>query len=139
MAFEAEFLEMMDQVVGFVMCLGFDRNGDPIYETDEEGDEIVRNYRCRISGKSLSLRQPTENEETPIFDIHVGMRLLEDGTLRPVGSDPFNELMKVILPVGDPVWATGTPIIFATGRYPDDNSYHHVKVQLGWRYHRQGQ
>jgi hypothetical protein len=136
--FEAEFLTMMPHEVSLQLLVGYTSTMEPIYETDEDDQPVIRRYRARVTGKSLSLRQPTEEEVTPIFDIYLGARLLDDGSWRPVGDDPIEEGAKLILP-DDPAWAHGTVVIFAVGRNTDEDGHHHVKIQLGWRYHRQGQ
>lgn len=129
--FESDFLDMMPHVVTITPATGIDRNGEIAYGTP-------RDYQSRISGKYLSLRRPNSEGATPVFDIWIGARL-RDGEPLPLDTgDAFTVDALLQLP-DDPAWIDGTPVIFAIGRISDDEGHHHIKVQCGWMYHRQGQ
>lgn len=117
---ETEFLTLFPHTVTLTAVESYDRNNEPTYGTP-------KTYRARITGKFISLRRSTTEDRTPIFDIYVD-----------AGIDPITVDAKVELP-GDPAWIDGTPIIFAIQRNTDDHGHHHVKIQCGWVYHRQGQ
>lgn len=131
MALEREFLTMMKDIVTITPVLEYDMFNDPVY-----GDP--RSYRARISGKYLSLRSPSLADETPIFDIFIGFRVQDEEILDLGPDDIFTVDDKLELP-DDPIWIDGAPMIFAVGTYTDEYGRHNVKVQCGWRYHRQGQ
>lgn len=121
MSFELEFLEMMPHWIEVRHSLGFDYEGTPVYDPE------IHYYQCRIVGKGLSLRRAQGEDDTVIYDIYVNG-----------GGDRFTNQDQITLPV-DQAWVDRTPLIFAIGRYTDDTGHHHVKVQCGWMYHRQGQ
>lgn len=133
MAFEPELLELMPHVVSIQSYLGEDFRGDPQY------DATIRRYRSRIVGKGIALRTKMEEQETVVYDVYIGPRILDDGTLDFTAvSDPFKIQDKLTLPA-DLAWADTTPEIFAVARQTDDEGHHHTKIQCGWMYHRQGQ
>jgi len=125
MSFEEDFLELMPDVVGIQAYMGEDHHGDPL----PYGPMTA--FRCRIVGKGLSLRRTASEDDTVIYDIYLDVR-----------EDPFRTFTtddKVILPPNQG-FPDETPVIFSVGRYPDEDSRpHHVKLQCGWMYHRQGQ
>lgn len=131
MAFEPEFLSMMPFTVDVAPFVGLDRNNEASY-----GDAVT--YRARIVGKVISLRRSEKEDATPVFDIYLGAIVNLDGTLSPVGNTLFTTNDKVTLPVNQG-WVDETPIIFAVARATDEDGTHHVKLQCGFMYHRQGQ
>ena len=122
MSFEKDFLDMMPHTITILNYLRDDFSGAPVYDEDNP-----RTYRCRIVGKGISLRTRQGEDDTVIFDIYADMK-----------GDPLKQEDKIVLPA-DVAWNDQTPLIFAIGRYPDEDSHHHVKIQCGWMYHRQGQ
>lgn len=133
MSLEKDFLDMMPHIIKYTRVLGYDRNVEPI--VDPSGP---REYQARVTGKFLSLRRPASQDETPIFDIYVGARIKEGRPIALGTEDTFTVDGVLELP-DDPAWVDGTPQIFAVGRITDDHGHHHVKIQCGWMYHRQGQ
>lgn len=121
MAFEDEFLTMMPHEIEVWHHLGTDFEGEEVY-----ADTVVP-YRCRIVGKGIALRRRFSEDQTVIYDIYVD-----------AGSNVFSMSDKIILPE-DEAWIDRTPVIFAVGRNTDEDGHHHVKIQCGWMYHRQGQ
>lgn len=119
---EAEFLELMPHKVKITSFIREDFHGNDIYD-----EANVRTYRCRIVGKGIALRRALSEDETVIFDIY-----LDPGTDRITTRD------RIELPA-ELLWLDQTPEIFAVGRFTDDEGQHHVKIQCGWMYHRQGQ
>lgn len=129
--FEPDFLDMMPFLVTISPAIGIDTNGEISYGTPRE-------YRARISGKYISLRRPTSADGTPVFDIWIGARWIDEEPASLDDGDAFTVDALVELP-DDPAWIDGTPVIFAIGRITDNDGHHHIKVQCGWMYHRQGQ
>lgn len=119
--FEDEFLTMMPHEIEVNHHLGQDFEGNDVY-----ADAPVL-YQCRIVGKGIALRRRFGDDMTVIYDIYVH-----------AGNNVFTTEDQVILPE-DEAWVDRTPIIFAVGRYTDEDGHHHVKLQCGWMYHRQGQ
>ena len=117
---EREFLEMMPHRVKISPYLGDDFNGDPQFGQPTE-------YQCRIVGKGIALRRRSDEDDTVIYDIYLD-----------AGDDVIKTEDKIELPP-DAAWIDQTPLIFAVGRYTDDEGIHHTKVQCGYMYHRQGQ
>lgn len=133
MAFEPDLLELMPHVVRVQSFLGEDFRGEKSY-----GPEIKR-YRSRIVGKGIALRTRAAEQDTVIYDIYIGPRILDDGTLDFTAvADPFRIEDKLTLP-DDLAWSDQTPEIFAVARETDEEGHHHTKIQCGWMYHRQGQ
>lgn len=133
MSFELDFLSMMPHTITMKPRIDFDIHGEPSY-----GPEVQ--YRCRITGKFIPLRSATMQSDTPIFDIYCGAKVDPDDpnnfismTNEVIGVEDFIQLPN------DPAWIDGTPEIFAIARETDDDGHHHVKIQCGWKYHRQGQ
>jgi len=120
MAFESEFLSMMPHTVTVAPFVSRDKYNIPTY-----GPPVA--FRARITGKILSIRKSDKSDESVIFDVYI-----QAGTTRITAQD------QLILD-GDPAWVDGTPVIFAVARSTDDDGHHHVKLQCGWQYHRQGQ
>lgn len=121
MSFEADFLNLMKDTVTIAPWTGvMDRDNRPTH-----GAPV--SYRARIVGKAIALRQVFGEQVTPIFDVYVN----SGGVLITI-----HDLLT--LPA-DVAWIDHTPVIFAVGNYTDENSLHHVKLQCGWMYHRQGQ
>lgn len=121
MSFEDEFLDMMPHFIEVNHWLGETFEGEQIY-----ADAPVE-YQCRVVGKGIALRTRFSSDHTVIFDIYVN-----------AGNNVFNLNDQIILP-DDDAWMDRTPLLFAVGRYPDQDGHHHVKLQCGWMYHRQGQ
>lgn len=87
-------------------------------------------FQCRISGKKLAERRPNsdaDNQDT--FDIW----LRDDSNRRFTVND------KITLPTDLAFSEDRTPHIYSVGRVTDEDGQHHVKIQCGWQYHRQGQ
>jgi len=120
MAFESEFLSMMPHTVTVAPFVSRDKNGVPTYGTP-------RTFRARVTGKVLSLRRSDRADSTVVFDVYV-----QAGNTVITADD-------LLTLDGDPAWVDGTPILFAVSRSTDDDGHHHVKLQCGWMYHRQGQ
>jgi len=120
MAFEPDFLEMMPHTVTIAPWVSRTAAGVDVF-----GAPVA--YRARIVGKILSLRRAERSDRTVIFDVY-----LHAGTAVITSKD------KLTLD-GDAAWVDGTPIIFAVARSTDEDGHHHVKLQCGWQYHRQGQ
>lgn len=121
MSFEREFLKMMPHTIEVMHYLGTDFEGNKQY-----ADSPVE-YQCRIVGKGIALRRKFSDENTVIFDIYVN-----------AGTNVFVVEDQVILPE-DQAWIDRYPELFAVGRVTDEDGHHHVKLQCGWMYHRQGQ
>ena len=122
MSIEPEFFEMMDDMITLVPFLNFDFHGEAVYDTANP-----RFYRCRIVGKGLSIRRREGEEDAIIVDIYAD-----------TGGDRLTLQDMIVLPEDD-AWIDRTPVIFSLGRFKDDISHHHTKIQCGWMYHRQGQ
>lgn len=122
MAFEKEFLEFMPQTVRIAPYIGRDEYTKPQY-----GAFVT--FRARVSGKLISLRRSGEDQLTTIFDIWI-----DNSEARAAISVED----KIEIP-DDPRLGQRYPVIFAVGSYTDEDDQHHVKIQCGWMYHRQGQ
>lgn len=124
MAFESEFLELMPHTIGVEHWDGasYDQQGRP------SGFGATVNYRCRISGKAVAVRRSTDEQEAVIYDIWVYNH----------ASSRFYQEDRVTFPVSF-MFSQDRPSIFTIGSYTDQDSQHHVKLQCGWMYHRQGQ
>ena len=123
-SFETQFLEMMPDTITIASVATRNAQGKPA--TFNAGVP----YRCRISGKGLSLRHQQGEEATVIFDAWV-----------QAAEAVISAEDRVTLPA-DPRWSAFTdepPILFAVARLTDEDGQHHVKLQFGWMYHRQGQ
>lgn len=131
MSFEAEFLSMMPYEVLVAPFVGLDRNNEPSYGED------VR-FKARIVGKVISLRRSEREDATPVFDVYLGGIIRPDGRIVPVGNILLTTNDRVTLPPNEG-WVDETPIIFAVARATDEDGHHHVKLQCGFMYHRQGQ
>jgi len=131
--FDKEFLTMMPDTVIMIPVLAYDRNN----EVSEWGTPTQ--YRCRITGKHISLRRPLSQDESPIFDIYLGGKYIDGELYLLTDLDTPSVDSKIHLPGGDARWIDGTPEIFAVALVTDEFGRHHVKVQCGWMYHRQGQ
>ena len=131
MSFEREFLSLMPHTVTIELCTGRDRNNDLTYAAPIQ-------YRARVSGKILSLRRHNATDETPIFDIYIGGKIVGGQHVALTDSDKMTIEDRVTLP-NAAAWVDVTPVIFAIARVTDDDGQHHAKVQCGWMYHRQGQ
>lgn len=120
MAFESDFLEFMNEVVSIERFRYMDSKKVKTYYPAVE-------YRARISGKIVSLRRSDKEEQSSIVDIWLN-----------AGGDVITINDRITLP-DTGMWIDRTPVIFAIGRYTDDEGPHNVKLQCGWMYHRQGQ
>lgn len=118
---EPDFLDLMPYVFAIARHLGTDFDGNSQY------DPVPFTYRCRIVGKGLALRRQFSEELTVIVDIYFDP-----------GNEEFTAKDQVYLPPSQ-AFMDETPVIFSIGRFPDDEGHHHVKIQCGWMYHRQGQ
>lgn len=119
--FEKEFLELMPHTITVEHTTGRSLYGGPAtYSTP-------KTYRCRISGKKLALRRTRDEQDTVIYDCWVEAK-----------GDNFTVHDRITLP-DDGTFDIIQPIVFAVERLSDEHGYHHVKVQFGWMYHRQGQ
>lgn len=119
--FEKEFLELMPHTITVEHVLTRNLYGSPA------SFSTPKSYRCRISGKKLSLRRTQGEEDTVIYDCWVEAK-----------GQNFTVQDRVTLP-DDGTFDILQPTIFAVERVSDEDGYHHVKVQFGWMYHRQGQ
>ena len=143
MSFEREFLTMMPHTIWHQRRTGVDLYNRPAY------DPVGTHYRCRITGKSLALRERMGEQDTVIFDIYVcpfpvvnGVKAfagVEEGRVNfkgDIAQIVVND--KITLPANQG-WRDRTPELFAVGNITDETGLHHIKVQCGWMYHRQGQ
>ena len=135
MSFEPQFLDMMPHIIAHQRFVSRDFNNIPTYDVAGE-----QRYRCRITGKVLALRRHEREEDTVIFDVYVCPYPLDEND-KIQWDEP--EIVvgvedKIILP-DDQAWIDRTPLLFAVGRLTDEDGHHHVKLQCGWMYHRQGQ
>lgn len=122
MSFEHEFEDLFPNRVSIEPWAGQDTYGAPVYGA-------ARTFPCRVSGKALALRRPTEEGKTPIFDIWLN-----------AGDVMISDLDRVTIVGTDTRWSgQGTLVLFAVGVYTDPDGVHHTKLQCGWMYHRQGQ
>ena len=90
------------------------------------------------TGKIITLRRADKEDKTPIFDVYIGGIISGDAVL-PLGQTLFTTNDQIYLPPEDPAWVDHTPMIFAVARATDEDGHHHVKLQCGFMYHRQGQ
>lgn len=121
MAFEREFLSMMPHTVTVAPFVSRDVHGIPSYGT-------ARTFRARVTGKVLSLRRSDRSDTTVVFDVYLDVT--------PGVTITTEDRLTLD---GDLAWIKNTPIIFAVARVSDEDGHHHVKLQCGWQYHRQGQ
>jgi len=126
MAWDKQFLSMFPHTVTVQAWNGsYDENGQPLHT----GSAIVE-YPARVSGKKISSRRvESEGDNQDIFDVW----------LHATGAVKFTVNDKLTLPDEVVFSENRVPNIFAIGRVSDDDGQHHVKLQCGWRYHRQGQ
>jgi hypothetical protein len=122
MAFESEFLDLMPDTLEVQAWASESSDGVQTYSA------TVVSYRCRIVGKSLSLRRPLVEGDTMLYDAYVATGLGHIG-LRD----------KITLP-NDARFPDRFPLLFAVAIYTDETPgvVHHTKLQFGWTYHRQG-
>ncbi len=137
MSFEPEFLELMPHVIQVYSFVSVDAEGEATYDPDP-ATQPGKRYQCRIVGKGLALRTKFSEQDTVIYDIYVGPRLIDNEPDFSTMGDVFRIEDKIVLPA-DQVYTDQTPLIFAVGRFPDDEGHHHTKIQCGFMYHRQGQ
>jgi hypothetical protein len=124
---ENDFLDFMTDTVEITPFLHADAHGRKVYDETK-----VRTFRARIVGKELSLRRSRGEEDTSIMDIYIS------GV--PIGGHEYvavSQNDRLVLP-DVPETDDRTPEIYAVGRYPDDQGFHHYKIQCGFMYHRQG-
>lgn len=124
MSFELEFLELMPHtlVVEHWDGLSYDAQGRP----SGFGEEIE--YRCRISGKAVAIRRADNEQEAIIYDVW----------LYNHDQSAFRQEDRITFPVSFQ-FRQERPSVFTVGSYDDQVTQHHVKLQCGWQYHRQGQ
>jgi len=130
MAFEAEFLSMMPHTVTVEPFTSVDRNNEASF-----GAPV--SFRARIVGKVISLRRSEKEDSTPIFDVFLG-GIVQGAVVIPVGNILLTTNDRLTLPPNQG-WVDETPIIFAVARATDEEGHHHIKLQCGFMYHRQGQ
>jgi hypothetical protein len=124
MSFEPEFLEMMVNTVTVEHWDGVsqDQSGEP------SNFSAPVSYRCRIAGKAVALRRPDNTQEAIIFDCW----------LYNHDAAQFRQADRITIPPSFQ-FMPGRPSIFTVGSFGDTDTQHHVKLQFGWQYHRQGQ
>jgi len=124
MALEPEFLELMRHTILVEHWDGVSR--------DESGQPsawgAAVSYRCRVAGKVVTLRRVDSAQDAIIYDIW----------LRNHTDAHFREEDRVTLPT-ELQFRQEYPSIFTIGVFDDTVGLHHVKLQCGWQYHRQGQ
>jgi hypothetical protein len=122
---DPQFLDAFSYTVDIQRWDGtYDGNGLPQHSA------TVLTFRCRISGKKLGERRPSTDEDNQdVFDIW-----FED-----TENLSFTVKDKVILPDDAPFAENRYPTIYAVARVTRWDGQHHIKMQLGWQYHRQGQ
>ncbi len=130
MAFESEFLSMMPYTVTVEPYVGYDRDNVATFGT-------AVTFRARIVGKVISLRRSDKEDATPVFDVYLG-GIVQGNSVIPVGNILMTTNDRLTLPVNQG-WVDETPVIFAVARSTDEEGHHHVKLQCGFMYHRQGQ
>jgi len=117
---EHEFYSMMPHHVTVAPFVSNDVYGKPVFGT-------AVSFRARVTGKALSIRRAEKQDTTVIFDVYID-----------AGGTVITTEDQLTLD-GDPAWVDQTPMIFAVARATDEDGHHHVKIQCGWMYHRQGQ
>jgi hypothetical protein len=127
MAFDLQFLDMMPDRVRIAPFVSFDR-----YKVAQFGADVE--YVARISGKMVAARRPEKQEDANIMDVWLGARV--DGL--PISTTRITVSDRMTLP-DVAAFPDFSPVIFTVGRWTDDEGQHHIKVQCGWMYRRQGQ
>jgi hypothetical protein len=123
MAFDASFKRLFVHTFTLAPWDGtYNANGEPQHGT-------AVSYQGRITGKKLSLRLAHNEDNEDIFDIY----FFADEDTRVTVND------LLTLPNQQVFGEDRTQRIFAVARVADEDGQHHVKLQCGWRYHRQGQ
>lgn len=125
MSWDPDFEDMLPHTIEIQAWDGtYTENGQPNH------NPTAVSYSARVSGKKISARRAeSEGDNQDIFDIWF---TASAGTKITVND-------KVTLPNEQVFSEDRTPVIFAVGRIADEDGQHHVKLQCGWRYHRQGQ
>jgi hypothetical protein len=123
-AFESEFLTMMPHRLTVEHWDGVSMDD----QGNASGFDDPVEYRCRISGKAVSVRRSTDEQEAIIYDIWLWNH----------DSAIFRQEDRITFPVTF-MFRQERPSIFTVGSFTDQDSQHHVKLQCGWMYHRQGQ
>ncbi|TXH10904.1 MAG: hypothetical protein E6R03_14905 [Hyphomicrobiaceae bacterium] len=126
MSFEREFELFMPDTVTIAPFVGRDHRNTRQYGT-------AKTYRARIVGKGIASRRMGTEDNTVIYDIYTSGVPIGETAMAAFTVDD-----KVTLPA-DIKWEDTTPEIFAIGRYTDPDGMHHIKIQCGFIYHRQGQ
>jgi hypothetical protein len=126
-AFDRQFLDFMPDTVQIAPFISYDR-----FKVAAYGPAVT--YQARISGKMVALRRADKQEDANIMDVWIGARV--DGL--PLGTTRITIEDQLTLP-NVAAYPDFTPVIFTVGRWTDDTGQHHIKVQCGWMYHRQGQ
>jgi hypothetical protein len=124
MAFDRDFLTMMPHTLTVEHWDGVSMDA----QARPSNFGTSRGYRCRISGKAVAVRRPDNEQEAVIYDIWLWN---DDEAL-------FRQEDRITFPVSF-MFRQERPSIFTVGSYTDEDSQHHVKLQCGWMYHRQGQ
>lgn len=119
MAFEDEFLDMMPHTVWVAPYTGHDADNIATYGADVP-------YRCRIAGNIAALRTAQSELSTVIFTIWMA-----------AAGATITIRDRLTLP-DDPTYINRYPTIFTVDRLSDEDGSHHVRIQCGWAYHRQG-
>jgi hypothetical protein len=124
MAFDEEFLDMMPHTVQIAPWTGQDKFGKPTF-----GSDVA--YRCRIVGKSVSVRHNQTEELQSIYTIYVA-----------AGAAVITTRDRLTLPADNAFSGPGggtQPKLFTVYKGTDDEGHHHTVIACGWMYHRQGQ
>lgn len=123
MAYDATFAELFPHTITLAPWTGgYDGNGTP-----QHGAAVL--YAARISGKKISIRRTMGEEDQDIFDVWFYAAATVKITVQDILTLP-NEQVFI---------ENRTPVIFAVARVSDEDGQHHVKLQCGWQYRRQGQ
>lgn len=123
--FDPDFKTMFAHTIQIQQWDGtYDQNGGP------NPSATVLEFQCRISGKKLAERRSmSDADNQDVFDIWF--------------HDPDNHVFtvndKITLPSDTAMSQDRTPHLYSVGRITDEDGQHHVKMQCGWQYHRQGQ
>jgi hypothetical protein len=123
--FDSQFYEAFSHTVQIQRWAGtYDEYGSPQLQPE------VLEFPCRLSGKKLGERRAmTDEDNQDVFDVWF--------------SDPEDRLFtvndKLTLPDEGPFQQNRYPTIYAIARVTRWDGQHHIKLQCGWQYHRQGQ
>jgi hypothetical protein len=116
-----DFLTMFPHTVNIYRQTGVNKHGSPVHAATPVA------YRARITGKTLAVRRYLSEQDSVVFDVFVD-----------AGTDIITHHDKLELPDND-VYVERYPEVYAIDRVSDEDGAHHLKIQCGWVYHRQGQ